>query len=106
LQGGPREESAFRNVVPRAAGRRGWAKSGELAGARGRGRTGQGSRGALGPVWALGRGGGGAGKRLAGGQGGAAAGSLLRRGEGRGEGVEWFGSFLRCLGSAEKGYLS
>jgi hypothetical protein len=31
---------------------------------------------------------------------------LLRRGEGRGEGVEWFGSFLRCLGSAEKGYLA
>jgi hypothetical protein len=31
---------------------------------------------------------------------------LLRRGEGRGEGVEWFGSFRRCLGSAEKGYLA
>jgi hypothetical protein len=87
-------------------GRRGWAKSGDLAGARGRGRTGEGSREWLGAVWVLGRGGDGAGKRLAGGQGGAATGSLLRRGEGRGERVEGFGSFLRCLGSAGKSHLT
>jgi hypothetical protein len=67
----------FRNVVPGAAGRRGWAKSGELTGARGRGRTGEGSREWLGPVWVLGRGGGGASKRLAGGQGGAAAAAVV-----------------------------
>jgi hypothetical protein len=72
----------FRNVVPGAARRRGWAKSGELAGARGRGRTGEGSREWLGPVWGLGRGGGGAGERRAGGQGGAAA-AAAYSGEGR-----------------------
>jgi hypothetical protein len=103
LQRGPWKDFCVCNVAPGHGGWRGWAKSGELASARGRGRTGKGSRGALGPVWALGRGGGGASKRLAGGQRGAATGSLLRRGEGRGEGVEGFGSFLRCLGSAEKG---
>jgi hypothetical protein len=70
LQGGPQEESAFRNVVPGAAGRRGWAKSGELAGARGRGRTGEGSRGALGPIWGVVGGEGVAGSGHTGGQGG------------------------------------
>jgi hypothetical protein len=103
LQRGPWKDFYVCNVALGRSGRRRWEKSGELAGARGRGRTGEGSRGALGPVWALGRGGGGAGKRLVGGQRGAAAGGLLRRGEGRGEGVEGFGSFLRCLGSAKKG---
>jgi hypothetical protein len=78
LQEGPWKDLFFCNVALGAAGRRGWLDSGESAGARGRGRTGERSRGALGPVWALGRGGGGAGKRLACGQRGAAAGSLLR----------------------------
>jgi hypothetical protein len=92
LQGGPQEESAFRNVVPGAAGRRGWAKSGELAGARGRGRTGEGSRGALGPIWGVVGGEGAAGSGHTGGQGGAAAaaacssnGRLDRLGERDGE---------------------
>jgi hypothetical protein len=37
LRQGPWKESEFRNVVPGAAGRRGWAKSGELAARIGRG---------------------------------------------------------------------
>jgi hypothetical protein len=48
---------------PWAAGRRGLPEFGELAGVLGQEKTGEGSREWLGPVWALGRGGGGAGKR-------------------------------------------
>jgi hypothetical protein len=94
------------NVALGAGGRRGLRNSGELAAVLGRGMAGEGSRVARGLVWVLGRGGGGAGTRLAGGQRGAAAGSLLRRGEGRGERVEGFGSFLRCLGSAGRNHSS
>jgi hypothetical protein len=42
LQEGPREELLRCNVAPEAAGRRGWAKSGELVAGLGRGRTGEG----------------------------------------------------------------
>jgi hypothetical protein len=73
LQWGPWKESGCCNVAPGAAGWRGWANSGELAVARGRGRTGEWSRDALGPIWGFGPGGGGSGEQLAGGQGGAAA---------------------------------
>jgi hypothetical protein len=44
LQEGPWKELLLCNVALGAAGRRGWANSGELAGARGRGRAGEGSR--------------------------------------------------------------
>jgi hypothetical protein len=93
-------------VAPGAACRRGWPNSGEAGAVPGRGMAGEGSRVARGLVWVLGRGGGGAGTRLAGGQRGAAAGSLLRRGEDRGERVEGFGSYLRCLGSVGSNHLS
>jgi hypothetical protein len=55
-------------VAPRGGRPREWAKSGELAGARGRGRTGEGSRVTRDSVWGVGQGGGGTGERLAGGQ--------------------------------------
>jgi hypothetical protein len=64
LQGGPREESAFRNVVPGASGRRGEAKFRRGSPGFGRGRVGRRSRAYWGSVWALGRGGGGAGEQV------------------------------------------
>jgi hypothetical protein len=39
LQGGPRKDLGFCNVAPGTAGRRGWAKSGELTAGIGRGRA-------------------------------------------------------------------
>jgi hypothetical protein len=42
LQEGPWKDFWVCNVAPRRGGRRGWAKSGELAAGLGRGRTGEG----------------------------------------------------------------
>jgi hypothetical protein len=60
--------------------------SSEVAGARGRGRTGEWSRGALGPIWGFGQGGGGSGDQLADSQGGAAAAVAVPARCGRGRG--------------------
>jgi hypothetical protein len=42
LQRGPSKDFCVCNVAPRRGGRRGWAKSGELAAGLGRGRMGEG----------------------------------------------------------------
>jgi hypothetical protein len=57
LQGGPRKDSGFCNVVLGAAGRCGGVKSGEARRSFGRGRTGGGSRVTNGSVWVVGLGG-------------------------------------------------
>jgi hypothetical protein len=53
LQLGPWKELKVRNSAPMAAGRHELANSGEAGGALARERGGGGSRGHLGPVWAL-----------------------------------------------------
>jgi hypothetical protein len=68
LQGGPRKEKFLCNVVPGSGGRRGVAKFRRGSPGFGRGRAGEGPRGARGLVWGIGQGSGGAGERLAGGQ--------------------------------------
>jgi hypothetical protein len=68
LREGPWKDFRVCNVVPRRGGRRGWAKSGELAAVLGRGRARGWSRGARGLVWGVGQGRGDAGERPAGSQ--------------------------------------
>jgi hypothetical protein len=68
LQQGPWEDFCFRNVVPGNGGRRGVDKFRRGSPGFGRGRAGEGPRGARGLVWGVGQGSGGAGERLAGGQ--------------------------------------